>query len=156
VPSVAEKDEAVWDDVDDTLLNRKALQEFILYAGQHPAGGLRDKPPKSPDAYHTLYSLAGLSATQHRVYCSPLRRKALKKNWKSSDDPKLDSIRKEAFVSSLCWTEEEGASKYVGGSANRVNATHPIFNLTISHTEALMGHFYGQVVPRRPIRAKAS
>jgi protein farnesyltransferase subunit beta len=63
--SVAENDEAVWDDVDgqrtpyrlsvlfltstvmtDTLLNRKALQEFILYAGQHPAGGLRDKPPK--------------------------------------------------------------------------------------------------------------
>ena len=30
----------------DSLFNRKALQEYILYAGQHPSGGLRDKPPK--------------------------------------------------------------------------------------------------------------
>jgi len=33
-------------DVQDTLFDRKALQEYILYAGQHRAGGLRDKPPK--------------------------------------------------------------------------------------------------------------
>ena len=56
-------DEA-WDDVDgacfvpgvvwsrlsaraaDSMFNRKALQEYVLLAGQHPAGGLRDKPPK--------------------------------------------------------------------------------------------------------------
>jgi prenyltransferase beta subunit len=30
----------------DSLLNLKGLQEYILYAMQHPAGGLRDKPPK--------------------------------------------------------------------------------------------------------------
>lgn len=30
----------------DGLYNQKALQEYILYAGQHPIGGLRDKPPK--------------------------------------------------------------------------------------------------------------
>ncbi len=28
------------------LLNRYALQQYILCATQHPAGGLRDKPPK--------------------------------------------------------------------------------------------------------------
>ena len=56
-------DDSNWDDVDgvyesplpdttystnlsDSLFNRKALQEYILYAGQHPSGGLRDKPPK--------------------------------------------------------------------------------------------------------------
>ena len=39
-------DEDEWDEVDDDLYNKKALQEYILYAGQHPAGGLRDKPPK--------------------------------------------------------------------------------------------------------------
>lgn len=60
----AEKNEPeeAWDDVDgmflvmslerslmlysDSLYNRQALQEYILYAGQHPAGGLVDKPPK--------------------------------------------------------------------------------------------------------------
>jgi len=35
-----------WVDIDELLFNRKALQEYILWAGQHPAGGLRDKPPK--------------------------------------------------------------------------------------------------------------
>jgi hypothetical protein len=30
----------------DSLFDRQALQEYILLAGQHPAGGLRDKPPK--------------------------------------------------------------------------------------------------------------
>jgi protein farnesyltransferase subunit beta len=30
----------------ESFFNRQALQEFILLAGQHPAGGLRDKPPK--------------------------------------------------------------------------------------------------------------
>ena len=30
----------------DSLFNRGALQVFILIAGQYPAGGLRDKPPK--------------------------------------------------------------------------------------------------------------
>jgi protein farnesyltransferase subunit beta len=30
----------------DSFFNRRALQEYILLAGQHPAGGLRDKPPK--------------------------------------------------------------------------------------------------------------
>lgn len=30
----------------DSLFNRRALQEYILYASQHHAGGLVDKPPK--------------------------------------------------------------------------------------------------------------
>lgn len=30
----------------DGIFDRAGIQEYILYAGQHPAGGLRDKPPK--------------------------------------------------------------------------------------------------------------
>ena len=30
----------------DSLFDRRALQEYLLCAGQHSAGGLRDKPPK--------------------------------------------------------------------------------------------------------------
>jgi protein farnesyltransferase subunit beta len=68
----------------DSLLNRKALQEYILLAGQHPAGGLRDKPPKHADSYHTLSCLAGLSAAQHRVFPSPERRRVLEGAWKGA------------------------------------------------------------------------
>lgn len=93
-----------WDDADDDgLYNRKALQEYILYAGQHPAGGLRDKPPKQvfysriafrvprmlmihlllrpADAYHTLYCISGLSSAQHRVFPSSTRRAQLLSSW---------------------------------------------------------------------------
>lgn len=41
-----------------------ALQFWILVACQD-SKGLRDKPGKSPDFYHTCYCLSGLSVAQH-------------------------------------------------------------------------------------------
>ncbi|KAF8063540.1 terpenoid cyclases/protein prenyltransferase alpha-alpha toroid [Lyophyllum atratum] len=147
------------DDAGNALFNRRALQEYILYAGQHPAGGLRDKPPKNADAYHTLYCLAGLSAAQHRVSPADVRRKQIHAAWvvgqSSTPDIKIsesrlsDVVRRKAYVHALAWTEEEGGSLICGGPENRVNATHPLFNLTITHTEALMSYFYGQPLPSR-------
>ncbi|KAH9850861.1 terpenoid cyclases/Protein prenyltransferase [Lenzites betulinus] len=154
-----------WDDVDDSLFNRKALQEYILLPGQHPAGGLRDKPPKGADAYHTLYCAAGLSAAQHRVVPSEPRKNAIISAWdaeqaRAKDDTglrttsdaeraQLDALRRETFAHALSWTEEEGTALYVGGAGNRVNATHPLFNLTVTHTELMMAYFYGQTLPPR-------
>ncbi|KAK6108752.1 Prenyltransferase and squalene oxidase repeat family protein [Brugia pahangi] len=44
----------------------KALQEYILVACQDVEnGGLRDKPDKSSDLYHTCYVLSGLSIAQY-------------------------------------------------------------------------------------------
>ncbi|KAI0306126.1 terpenoid cyclases/Protein prenyltransferase [Multifurca ochricompacta] len=137
-----------WDDADDWLFNRHALQEYILLAGQHPAGGLRDKPPKNPDAYHTSYCISGLSAAQHHVYPSPTRRAEVLAAWKGEH-----GLRAAAFAEALCWTEENGGSHIVGLAANRVNATHPLFNLTITHTEGIMAHFYKQSVPKRMLRS---
>ncbi|EPQ53792.1 terpenoid cyclases/Protein prenyltransferase [Gloeophyllum trabeum ATCC 11539] len=143
-----------WDDVDDALFNRKALQEYILYAGQHPTGGLRDKPPKVSDAYHTLSCLSGLASAQHHVTPSSTRREEITLLWETDTDSPFDEQRKSAFADALAWVEEEGASKFVGGSGNRVNATHPIFNLTMTHTDAMMGHFYRQTVPPRMVRRR--
>ncbi|KAL1743660.1 terpenoid cyclases/protein prenyltransferase alpha-alpha toroid [Schizophyllum fasciatum] len=148
-------DDGAWDDVDDSLFNRKALQEYILFAGQHPSGGLRDKPPKGADAYHTLYCLSGLSAAQHPMIPSSKRRDELAAAWSSSDEP-LDDLRKLLFLDSLCYAEEEGGSKIVGGPSNRVNATHPVFNLTMTHAEGIMAHFYKQQVPPRKPAASAA
>jgi len=44
--ALGEEQHDEWVDIDESSFNRKALQEYILLAGQHPAGGLRDKPPK--------------------------------------------------------------------------------------------------------------
>lgn len=47
------------------LFNTRALQLWILRGCQQLKGGLRDKPGKSADYYHTCYCLSGLSAAQH-------------------------------------------------------------------------------------------
>ncbi|CAE8643264.1 unnamed protein product [Polarella glacialis] len=43
------------------------LQTYGLLACQHAGGGLKDKPGKSADFYHTCYALSGLSVSQHGV-----------------------------------------------------------------------------------------
>ncbi|PFH34417.1 prenyltransferase and squalene oxidase repeat-containing protein [Besnoitia besnoiti] len=52
------------------------LQQYIVACCQDARGGLRDKPGKSADLYHTCYALSGLSVAQHALlqstfYCSP-------------------------------------------------------------------------------------
>ncbi|KAF9464137.1 terpenoid cyclases/protein prenyltransferase alpha-alpha toroid [Collybia nuda] len=149
--------EECWDDIDDSLFNRKALQEYILYAGQHPAGGLRDKPPKNADAYHTLYCISGLSSAQHHVFPSSSRQTEILGTWVAASDPTVTNpLRKHIFSDSLSWIEEEGGSVIVGGKDNRVNATHPVFNLTMTHCEGLMAYFYKQKVPPRILKSTSS
>lgn len=71
-----------------------ALQEYVLLLAQAPGGGLRDKPGKGPDAYHTCYNLSGLSSSQHRMAIS---------------SPRIAALR-EAFVSPFgARVVEEGA-----------------------------------------------
>jgi len=43
------------------------LQRYVLLCGQHVDGGLRDKPSKMRDYYHTCYNLSGLSVAQHTL-----------------------------------------------------------------------------------------
>lgn len=47
------------------LLDQWSLQRYILVCCQGARGGLKDKPGKSPDFYHTCYCLSGLSVAQH-------------------------------------------------------------------------------------------
>ncbi|KAK9455594.1 terpenoid cyclases/protein prenyltransferase alpha-alpha toroid [Dipodascopsis uninucleata] len=52
------------------LWSKPDLQKYILYCCQASRGGLRDKPGKSPDYYHSVYNLAGLSECQYRYIFS--------------------------------------------------------------------------------------
>jgi protein farnesyltransferase subunit beta len=47
------------------LFDQKMLQKYTLLAAQAPTGGLKDKPGKGKDYYHTCYALSGLSVSQH-------------------------------------------------------------------------------------------
>lgn len=47
------------------LYNVQALQLWLLKCCQAAKGGMRDKPGKPPDYYHTCYCLSGLSSSQN-------------------------------------------------------------------------------------------
>ncbi|OIV89572.1 hypothetical protein TanjilG_18740 [Lupinus angustifolius] len=49
----------------DPLFHSIALQQYILLCSQEQEGGLRDKPGKRRDHYHTCYCLSGLSLCQY-------------------------------------------------------------------------------------------
>ncbi|CAM9772304.1 unnamed protein product [Chrysoparadoxa australica] len=51
--------------------NQTHLQQYILLCAQQANGGLRDKPLKSRDYYHTCYNLSGLSIAQHCLSPTP-------------------------------------------------------------------------------------
>jgi protein farnesyltransferase subunit beta len=48
----------------DLLFDEGLLQRYILLCAQDVNGGLRDKPSKPRDFYHTCYNLSGLSVSQ--------------------------------------------------------------------------------------------
>lgn len=51
--------------LDNLLFDQRALQEYVLLFCQAKNGGLKDKPGKNKDLYHTCYILAGLSIAQN-------------------------------------------------------------------------------------------
>ena len=115
-----------------------ALQEFVLLAAQNKAGasgGLRDKPGKRPDLYHTCNNLSGLAIAQHHMVHQPLlveanRRKfdtskgmpAIKPTkpeggWKTEEE--RQRARKEVWANALGWTQL-GEDTVLGGKVNKV------------------------------------
>lgn len=104
-----------------------ALAKYLLSCCQHPDGGLRDKPPMRPDFYHSLYSLAGLSATQyHYVF-----------NVKASHEY---GQREVAFN----WIVDGPVD---GDEGDRVGMVHPLFVLPWGDAEMIRTWF--QKVPRK-------
>ena len=52
---------------DDLTFDEVLLQRYILLCAQEVNGGLRDKPSKQRDFYHSCYNLSGLSVAQHKL-----------------------------------------------------------------------------------------
>lgn len=52
-------------DAGSLIYSQSGLQDYILYCCQLENGGLRDKPGKGRDYYHTCYCLSGLASSQH-------------------------------------------------------------------------------------------
>ncbi|KAI8982165.1 terpenoid cyclases/protein prenyltransferase alpha-alpha toroid [Mycotypha africana] len=118
---------------EDYLLDREALQEYILLCCQSESGGLIDKPGKGPDFYHTCYCLSGLSTVQHHVQYHDVQL--------AVGDAKstADGLR------SLLWTSK---NEYiiVGDVDNLLAATHPVHNITLRAARNIIHHFYKEEI----------
>lgn len=75
----------------ELIYSSEDLQKYLLMACQSPYGGMRDKPSKPVDAYHTMYSLIGLGLTVNlvkKVSCS----NQLKEDWPEHSFAQIDPI----------------------------------------------------------------
>ncbi|KAK3814000.1 MAG: terpenoid cyclases/protein prenyltransferase alpha-alpha toroid [Benniella sp.] len=115
-------------DILDFVFDREALQEYLLVACQSKKGGLRDKPEKSPDFYHTCYCLSGLSLSQHHM--------TFRHDLKDIAPGPL---------SSLLWVEEDERQSVVGSPSNVIHPTHPVLNVRTDKVRKALVYFYGKV-----------
>ncbi|KAJ5129317.1 uncharacterized protein N7515_005356 [Penicillium bovifimosum] len=80
----------------NSLSSREGLTRYILACCQGNNGGLRDKPGKHVDSYHTCYVLAGLSATQNHHYRTDTsvssKNFSSSFSWKSSPNRSADNV----------------------------------------------------------------
>ncbi|KAJ6171393.1 hypothetical protein N7470_000460, partial [Penicillium chermesinum] len=95
-----------------SLFSREGLTRYILSCCQAKHGGLRDKPGKHPDSYHTCYVLAGLSAMQHYHYRT---------------DRSVTSDRN--FASAFSWKSTPIREGNVYEKSDRLEPLHPLFGI---------------------------
>ncbi|KAI9700048.1 MAG: CAAX farnesyltransferase (FTase) subunit beta [Candelina mexicana] len=101
-----------------SLYSREGLIRYILCCCQGNKGGLRDKPSKHPDSYHSCYVLAGLSSAQHYYY------------FQEHDASQLAAPLSSAFhwASSQIIPASDGEEQpSVFDTEDRVNLIHPIY-----------------------------
>lgn len=148
------------------LWDRQALQLYILLVAQRlveddsghggeddvSLGGLRDKPGKRPDAYHTCYNLAGLSGAQHVVRPCTETRRFCYDGWQESEyhaQLKAEDVelRRRVYASTLGFNLAPGRDKIVVGdkrSSNELAPTHPILNVGFLQVRAMLLWAYEQ------------
>lgn len=97
------------------LFDKPMLQRYILLCAQDVNGGLRDKPSKPRDFYHSCYNLSGLAVTQH---CGS-----------SAVGIVGDNFKDDNF----------GHPEH-----SRVAATHPCYNIRVARVQQVLDHFKGE------------
>ncbi|KAF2841837.1 CaaX farnesyltransferase beta subunit Ram1, partial [Patellaria atrata CBS 101060] len=114
--------------IEKGLWSREGLTRWILCAAQNKKGGLRDKPGKPPDAYHSNYNLAGLSAAQHHY------------TYDQSFETALEGALEAPFKWVIGRQEPEGEEK-VWDRRDEVEDVHPVFVVPWGAAELMRRYF---------------
>jgi protein farnesyltransferase subunit beta len=116
------------------LWSREGLARYILSCCQSPRGGLRDKPSKHPDAYHTNYCLAGLSAAQYVAEYVALE----------GEDEKETLEDENAGIVPLTAPFQWRIARESGGPWSedvKVNPVHPVFVVPVDRVKECQDYF---------------
>ncbi|KAG4034023.1 hypothetical protein MFRU_003g00020 [Monilinia fructicola] len=111
------------------LYSREGLIRYILCCCQDTGnrGGLRDKPSRPSDSYHTCYVLAGLSSAQHKWHFNTSAQKT-----ESSG----------MLISPYQWTAKRRIeTKQVYDEEDRVGTLHPVFVIPEGVAEETRAYF---------------
>lgn len=108
------------------LWSRSGLARYILCCCQNlRTGGMRDKPSKFPDSYHTCYVLAGLSAAQNIFTYQ-----------------EVDKMGVAGATAAFGWSVEgRGSDDVPCEYMDRVKAVHPVFVVSFESVEEARRHF---------------
>lgn len=104
------------EDDGEPTFDQMMLQRYILLCAQDVNGGLRDKPSKPRDFYHSCYNLSGLSVSQH----------ALLSAWPSVDDEEGDGKLNRLFGDRM---------------NNIVGKTDPVINIRVERVKLVLSWF---------------
>lgn len=101
--------------------DRVALQAYLLRCCQDSAGGLKDKPGKGRDYYHTCYPLQGMSIAQH--------------DYSGAATPVSPGA------------DAAGPPFVLGGERNLLQPVHPMYGLVWDKATAALAHFAALPLP---------
>ncbi|KAI0602149.1 prenyltransferase and squalene oxidase [Biscogniauxia sp. FL1348] len=106
------------------LYSREGLIRYILCCGQDQTrrGGMRDKPSRASDAYHTCYVLSGLSSAQHITRWLPSSGEGIMAHLTYDVSPLVED--RQIF-------DEE----------DRINATDPVYAIPEEKRREIMSYF---------------
>ncbi|KAI1933137.1 CAAX farnesyltransferase (FTase) subunit beta [Ophidiomyces ophidiicola] len=120
-----------------SLYSREGLTRYILGCCQSPHGGLRDKPGKPADSYHTCYTLAGLSSTQNYHF-----------------DTAAGPTERDPFSSAFSWSHAPLTSRtdiepdgVVLHERDRLAVLHPLFAIPHSAAEGMRSWYDARPSP---------
>ncbi|CAG8899475.1 unnamed protein product [Penicillium egyptiacum] len=112
----------------NSLFSREGLTRYILACCQGNDGGLRDKPGKHVDSYHTCYVMAGLSAAQNHHYRTD------------------SSVASNNFSSSFSWKSSPSRDPAnVFSRGDRLEPMHPLY--VIPHKAAEQMRLWSEARP---------
>jgi len=149
-----------------TLFDEYMLQRYILLCAQDVNGGLRDKPSKSRDFYHSCYNLSGLSVSQQHNHITHVV--VAKKKTEEKDQQPQTSLVEGSVTNNNC--DDNGKGEVMGGdgatkmttrtstrqeqSLNRnifgdvrvniVGKTDPVINIRVEYVQYMLSQQYSK------------